>query len=105
MAATTHPAALKNHPARRRHHVSAWAMAFGLMGGAAAWLAHLLVNFALASEACSPRAPTFSAHALSEIHFTMMANGIAAMIIAALATWVAYANWRVTHEEERGHGA
>jgi hypothetical protein len=77
-------------------------MAFGLMGGAAAWLAHLLVNFALASEACSPGTPGVTPDALSELHLTMVVNGVAAMFIAALATWVAYANWRATREEEHG---
>jgi len=77
-------------------------MAFGLTGGALAWAAHLYVNYALASEACSPGTPGFSKGTLIGLHLTMFANGAAAMIIAALATWIAYANWRATHGEEQG---
>ena len=80
MAASTHPGTKQNHPAPHRHHVGAWPMAFGLTGGALAWAAHLYVNYALASEACSPGTPGFSEGALIGLHLTMVADGAAAMI-------------------------
>jgi hypothetical protein len=94
---------MQNHPARRRHYVEAWAMIFGVLGAPAAWVAHLVVNFALASEACSPGAIHLEAGAISSLRSTMLGNNAAALIVAALATWTSYRNWHATHDEEGGN--
>ena len=92
----------RSHPARHRDRVHPWTLAFGLLGGPAVWSLHMIANYALASEACSPGAAHFAAHALGELRLGMFAVNIVALGIAALAGRVAYGSWRATNNEEEG---
>lgn len=101
MAAKTEHAPSRVHPARKRHHVDAWALGFGLLGAPAIWSLHLIVNLVLTSETCSPGAQ-ISSTAMEDLQTTVLLNNVATLIIAALATLVAYEGWRATHDEESG---
>jgi hypothetical protein len=101
MSTTSNPAL--PHPAPSRHHVALLALVFGVAGAPAAWGLHLVANFALASQTCSPGRAWNSAIAHSGLHGTMLASAIAAIAICSLALWVSYNSWRMTHDETRGN--
>lgn len=93
-------AATRHHPARKRHHVDSWALGFALLGAPAIWSLHLIVNFALASQACAPGEQ--AGGGMSGLQGTLALNNVATLIIAGLATVVAFGCWRSTYDEERG---
>lgn len=102
MASSTHPQAMQNHPARGRHHVNGWWVAFGIVGAPAAWVLHLMMNFSVSSEVCSPGSIYGHAHDISSLHTGMLIDSVAALCVAAVAGWISYNSWRATHAEEQG---
>ena len=93
---------MQNHPARGRHHVNGWWVAFGIVGAPAAWVLHLMMNFSVSSEVCSPGSIYGHAHDISSLHTGMLIDSVAALCVAAVAGWISYNSWRATHAEEQG---
>lgn len=102
MVARTEQASPRHHPAGKRHSVDAWALGFGLVGAPAIWSLHLIVNYALTSEVCSPGGVQAGTDTVADIQSTLLLNNAATLIIAALATFVAYGCWRAVQNEEHG---
>ncbi len=93
-----------NHPAPHRERVGWWALLWALFAAPIFWAGDLMVDYGLVGHACYPGdlplgGPT------RQLHFVMplvLACHLAALVLIASGTLVAYRNWRVTGPPE-GH--
>jgi hypothetical protein len=92
------------HPSPAREDVGLASLWFGLGGGAAAWSVLTIVNYAIAAQQCYPRMaplalPMIGTRNLSTV---LLAVSGVAILIAVVATIVAFISWRRTSHESGG---
>jgi hypothetical protein len=92
------------HPAPHRGRVSDALLFAALLAAPLAWAAQLLLNYALAANACFPRQTprTSPAPGWEWLHSGLIAINLVALAIAIAATLVTAALWRRTREEAQG---
>jgi hypothetical protein len=74
-------------PSRKAGGLSPW---FSLLGGGIAWVLHLLVGYTIAEFGCLMNAGDRLFFGITGVAWLLILASIAAMGLAALATWVAY---------------
>jgi hypothetical protein len=97
-------ASLSHHPAPHRERATAAAMAFGLLGGPAAWFGQLCAGFALSSWPCFPNEQHLRVP-ISDFSWTWNATGLvslAALAIALSAMFVSRRLLQRTRDEDHG---
>lgn len=67
---------------------------FGLLGGAVAWVAHLLVSYLLVEITCAPSSLGFTLLGFSGSAVMLLALTLLTVLIALAAALVAYQDWR-----------
>ena len=87
--------ALTNGPSVGR--VAVW---FGALGGAIAWLAHLLLAYFISEFGCFSGLHGRTLGGLTAVAWAVLAVSAAMLLIAVAAAWVAYRSDR----KIRGHG-
>ncbi len=95
---------LSHHPAPQRERATPAAMAFGLLGGPAAWFAQLCAGFALSSWPCFPNEQLMRV-AVPGFSWTWNAIGLVSLAALAIASAAMFVSWRLlqrTREEEHG---
>jgi hypothetical protein len=95
------------HPAPARDQVPLAMLFIGLAAAPLVWSIHLLANYAISSEACYPgAAPRLGAPpGAGKIWFTLLAIDWAAIIVSALAGYLAYRSWRMSRRESSASAA
>ncbi|MDB6083575.1 MAG: hypothetical protein JWN43_1456 [Gammaproteobacteria bacterium] len=95
---------LSHHPPPHRERGTAAAMAFGLLGGPAAWFGQLCAGFALSSWPCFPNDQLMRVP-ISGFSWTGNATGLvslAALAIALAAMFVSQRLLQRTRDEDHG---
>jgi hypothetical protein len=90
------------HPAPERRHASLAALWFGLFGAPVAWAIQTLVNLPLAAHACFPALEPLSAPVVGGLRGILFGVSHVVLLVAALATTVAWRSWSRTREEHQG---
>lgn len=90
------------HPAPHRGMVSDAVLFSALLAAPLAWAAQLLLNYALAANACFPRQAPGAAPRWEWLHAGLLGVNLAALAIAIAATFVSAAMWRRTSGEAHG---
>jgi hypothetical protein len=100
-------ASLSHHPAPQRERASAFASAFGLLGGPIAWFVQLCAGYGLASWSCFPKDQrgVTPVEGVTWSWPTMVALLIASVVIAVAAFLAAYRNFQRTRGEGYGDHA
>jgi len=74
----------------RRAEVSRGALWFGLLGGAVAWTAHLMLAYATAEFGCVSRLEEYAIREISAVAWLLLLWTVVTTLVAAAATVVAY---------------
>jgi hypothetical protein len=90
------------HPAPQRSRVSLVMLAIGLVGAPLAWSVQIVVGFAIAAYACYPQRMSLAAPVLAGLKGQLAALSIAAIVLAAICTFVAWRSWSRTRGEQAG---
>lgn len=91
------------HPAPQRNKINQGFLWLSVLAAPLAWVAHLLVNYAIADHACSALAGgTGSAFAGGQLT-TMLLIDLAAILFSVAAGYIAVEHWR-NSQSERGGG-
>ncbi len=93
------------HPAPARGRVRLGGVFFGLIGGPAAWVTQLIVNYGLASYSCFPRIRP-SPYGLPGWHGIwggLLAINLVAVAVTVAAAWISFRDWHTTRGEHPGH--
>jgi hypothetical protein len=96
------------HPAPERGRAGPTALWFGLFGAPVAWAIQTLVNLPLAAHACFPALEPLSTPVVAGVRGMVFGVSLVAIIVAALATAVAWRSWsrtRQEHQASSGSGA
>ena len=94
-----------SHPAPARAHASLAALWFGLFGAPAAWTVQTLVNLSVAAHGCFPQLAPLDVPTVA-VRTVVALVSVAAVLVSALATAVAWRAWsRTRHEHQEGSGA
>ncbi len=89
------------HPAPGRGLVGPWRLAFPLLGGPLAWSLELSIGSGLAGIFCTAGGPVRSqTPALTWSEPAAIAVNLLALVVAAVALWVAYSNLQRTGREQ-----
>ena len=92
------------HPAPHRNRVSPWATGFGLLGAPGAWVLQLLLAVGFASYSCYPKDVPLDRSIFGWLEpLVLIVNGTA-IVVCALALWVAWRSWKKTRFERPGSG-
>jgi hypothetical protein len=94
----------RSHPAPARHAVDPRLLWFGLFGAPAVWTIQELVGYILAAHACFPHMAPRATPALGGLWVLELGLGIAALIVAGLAGWMALRSWRAVRPRHPGAG-
>ena len=97
-------ATLSHHPAPYRERAMAWELAFGLLGGPAAWFGQLCAGTVLSDWPCFPKDTRMTAPVIG-YEWTWTAIGLvslAAFVVALLAMFVSRRVLLRTRDEEQG---
>jgi hypothetical protein len=100
--------ASEGHPAPERARVGLAALWFGLFGAPVAWAIQTLVNLPLAAHACFPALEPLSTPVVGGLRGMVFGVSLVVLVVAALATAVAWRSWSRTREEHQassGSGA
>jgi cytochrome c biogenesis factor len=102
MSATNTAAA--EHPSPHRARVKTSVLLAGLAAGPAAWIAQLVVSYAVSSQACSyaRQSGSGSGQAFAGETPTLIGINLACLLFAALGGTLSYRNWRRTRLEKPG---
>jgi hypothetical protein len=100
--------ASEGHPAPARGRAGLPALWFGLFGAPVAWAVQTLVNLPIAAHACFPALEPHATPVVAGLRGMVFGVSLAALVVAALATAVAWRSWSRTREEHQassGSGA
>lgn len=92
------------HPAPQRNKTHQGALWFSVVAAPLAWVAHLLVNYAIAGQECVASAGEASMALASGRVTTMLLIDLAAVLLAGVAGYIAVERWRDTQSETGGGG-
>lgn len=90
------------HPAPHRGRVSLTMLAIGLAGAPLAWSVQIVVGYAIAAYACYPQRMSLAAPVLTGLKSQLAVLSVAAIVLAAICTFVAYRSWHATRGEQPG---
>lgn len=100
--AQPHPRRQAGRPAPQRDQIAGWIVAAGLLVAPAAWFIQLNASYLLGASHC-PGAPAGLSPSVS--YALIVAGGLSAACLAALALWAARRTWSLTREEGPGEAA
>lgn len=94
----------KEHPSPHRARVSTSVLLVGLAAGPAAWIAELVVSYAVSSRACAyaRQSGLGSGPAFAGETPALIAINLTCLLLAALGGALSYRNWRRTRLEKPG---
>lgn len=75
---------------------------FGLLGGAVAWAAHLLLSYLLVEITCATSLPGFTLLGFNGSAVMLLALTLLSVLVALAAALVAYQDWRRFKGSARG---
>jgi len=93
---------LSHHPAPHADRVGSWETFFGVWGAPAAWFVQLCVNYALAGRGCDQFGTPTAGDGKSWNMLAMAVTALITLLIALLATSVAWRSYRRTQREQPG---
>jgi uncharacterized membrane protein YbhN (UPF0104 family) len=97
---TDHPS--HQHPAPHRHRASPGLLLFAISGAGIAWLAQLIIDYALAAHRCYPHDVPATGGIADWLRVTLAGLNIAAVIVALAAGLAARRIWLQTRGEREG---
>src|SRR5215204_3331227 len=88
-----------NHPVPAHSRIGMWALSFALLGAPVAWSLQILIGVPLAGHFCYPTTTSLATPAWSGLWAGLLTISFIAIVISALATFVALGAYRKTRGE------
>lgn len=92
------PSTSVSHPSPHRGRVSAWLLSMALFAAPTAWFVQLNVSVFLGMRRCSDHPDAASSLVIG----SLVAVGLAALLIVLVALWAAARSWKLSRSEAAG---
>ncbi len=106
MVRHTHLLAPGDHPSPHRERVALAVLFVGVMAAPLAWIAQLVINYALASHNCFPGSrPVIESARSDGVWTAVLIVNLIAILLALGSMGISLQNWRASHAERPGDHA